>query len=74
MKDLIIAILVLSVIILGASLKSMTSKACYWMERADNAEEMLDKVKNDKPSYYWDVLSESDSFTSLQELKEMMGE
>lgn len=61
-KNCIIAVLAVLVIVLFASVKSMSSKASYWMNRCDAAEEVIDRVEADMPDYVMDVLCEGDEW------------
>lgn len=61
-KNCIIAVLAVLVIVLFASVKSMSSRASYWMNRCDAAEEVIDRVEADMPDYVMDVLCEGDEW------------
>lgn len=59
-KNCIIAVLSVLVIVLFASVKSMSSRASYWMQRCDAAENVINRVEEDQEDYVLDVLCESD--------------
>lgn len=61
-KNVIIVVLSVLVIMLFASVKSMSSRASYWMNRCDAAEEVIDRVEADMPDYVMDVLCEGDEW------------
>lgn len=62
MKKVIIVVLTILVIVLFASVKSMSSRASYWMSRCDAAEAVIDRVESDRPDYVMDVLCEGDEW------------
>ena len=59
-KNCIIAVLAVLVIVLFASVRSMSSRASYWMQRCDAAESVINRVEEDQEDYVLDVLYESD--------------
>lgn len=61
-KNCIIAVLAVLVIVLFASVKSMSSRASYWMQRCDAAESVINRVESDNPDYVMDVLCEGDEW------------
>ena len=61
-KNVIIVVLSVLVIMLFASVKSMSYRASYWMQRCDAAEEVIDRVEADMPDYVMDVLCEGDEW------------
>lgn len=61
-KNCIIAVLAVLVIVLFASVRSMSSRASYWMQRCDAAESVIDRVETDMPDYVMDVLCEGDEW------------
>ena len=61
-KNVIIVVLSVLVIMLFASVKSMSSRASYWMQRCDAAEEVINRVEADMPDYVMDVLCEGDEW------------
>lgn len=61
-KNLIIVVLSVLVIMLFASVRSMSSRASYWMNRCDAAEAVIDRVESDNPDYVMDVLCEGDEW------------
>ena len=62
MKNCIIVVLTILLIVLFASVKSMSSRASYWMNRCDAAEEVINRVEADMPDYVMDVLCEGDEW------------
>lgn len=56
-KNCIIVVLTILVIVLFASVKSMSSRASYWMQRCDAAERVIERVEEDKPNYVMDGLA-----------------
>lgn len=61
-KNCIIAVLAVLVIVLFASVKSMSSKASYWMQRCDAAESVIGRMADDNEEYFLDVLMEGDEY------------
>lgn len=61
-KNCIIAVLAVLVIVLFASVKSMSSRASYWMQRCDAAEAVIDRMADDNEDYFLDVIMESDEY------------
>ena len=61
-KNVIIVVLTILVIVLFASVKSMSSRASYWMQRCDAAVAVIDSVETDIPDYVMDVLCEGDEW------------
>ena len=61
-KNVIIVVLSVLVIMLFASVKSMSSRASYWMQRCDAAESVIDRVETDIPDYVMDVLCDGDEW------------
>lgn len=59
-KNVIIVVLTILVIVLFASVRSMSSRASYWMQRCDAAENVINRVEEDQEDYVLDVLCESD--------------
>ena len=55
-KNCIIVVLFVLVIVLFASLRSMSSRASYWMQRCDAAEKVIQQVDEDRPDYVMDGL------------------
>lgn len=66
-KNVIIVVLSVLVIMLFASVKSMSSRASYWMNRCDAAESVIDRVEVDNPDYVMDVLCEGDEWYEWME-------
>lgn len=66
-KNCIIAVLSVLVIMLFASVRSMSSRASYWMQRCDAAEAIIDRVEVDNPDYVMDVLCEGDEWCDWME-------
>lgn len=61
-KNCIIVVLVVLVIMLFASVRSMSSRASYWMNRCDAAESVIDRWANDDEDYFLDVIMEGDEY------------
>lgn len=61
-KNVIIVVLTVLVIMLFISVRSMSERASYWMQRCDAAEEVIDRVEADMPDYVMDVLCEGDEW------------
>lgn len=61
-KNVIIVVLSMLVIMLFASVKSMSSRASYWMQRCDAAEAVIDRMADDNEDYFLDVIMESDEY------------
>lgn len=55
-KNVIIVVLSVLVIMLFVSVKSMSYRASYWMQRCDAAEKVIQRVDMDKPVYVMDAL------------------
>lgn len=67
-KNCIIAVLSVLVIVLFASVRSMSSRASYWMQRCDAAETVIDRMADDNENYFLDVLMEGDEYMEWCEL------
>lgn len=67
-KNCIIVVLVVLVIMLFASVKSMSSRASYWMNRCDAAEAVIDRMADDNEDYFLDVLMEGDEYMEWYDL------
>ena len=61
-KNVIIVVLSVLVIMLFASVKSMSSRASYWMQRCDAAESVINRMADDNEDYFLDVIMESDEY------------
>lgn len=61
-KNCVIAALAVLVVVLFASVKSMSSRASYWMQRCDAAEDVIDRMADDNENYFLDVLMEGDEY------------
>lgn len=70
MKNIIIAVLVLIVAILFASLRGMSNRAAYWLERCYAAERVIDRCEEDCEDYFLDVLMEGDEYNDWIILKD----
>lgn len=68
MKNCIIALLSILVIMLFASVKSMSSRASYWMDRCDAAEAVIDRMADDNEDYFLDVIMEGDEYSEWFDL------
>lgn len=66
-KNCIIVVLSVLVIMLFASVRSMSNEASYWMQRCDAAESVIDRVESDNPDYVLDVLYEGDEWCDWME-------
>jgi ABC-type cobalt transport system substrate-binding protein len=66
-KNVIIVLLVVLVIMLFASVRSMSERASYWMNRCDAAESVIDRVESDNHDYVIDVLCEGDEWCDWME-------
>ena len=66
-KNVIIVVLSVLVIMLFASVRSMSNEASYWMNRCDAAESVIDRVESDNPDYVMDVLCEGDEWCDWME-------
>ena len=56
MKNLVIVVLSVALVICFFSVRSMASRASYWMQRCDAAERVIQRVDRDKPNYVMDAL------------------
>lgn len=69
---LLVIILVVTNIITFCEVNKMSEIASYNMKDADKAhqamEAIMDKVHEDNPDYYLDVLTESDAYMLYQEI------
>lgn len=61
-KNIIIVVLAVVTIVSFISTYQMSSRASYWMNRCDAAEEVIDRVEADMPDYVMDVLCEGDEW------------
>lgn len=61
-KNVIIVVLSVLVIMLFASVKSMSSRASYWMQRTVAAEAVIERCAEDCEDYFLDVLMEGDEY------------
>ena len=61
-KNIIIVVLTVVAIVSFISTYQMSSRASYWMQRCDAAEEVIDRVEADMPDYVMDVLCEGDEW------------
>lgn len=62
-KNIIIVVLAVMAIISFISSYQMSSRASYWMQRCDAAEEVIDRVEADMPDYVMDVLCEGNEWS-----------
>lgn len=62
-KNIIIVVLAVMAIVSFISTYQMSSRASYWMNRCDAAEEVIDRVEADMPDYVMDVLCEGDEWS-----------
>lgn len=72
-KHIIIIILVVTNIITIIALDNMSNRATSHMREADNIynvmENLLDRIHDDNPDYFLDVLTETDEYQEYEELK-----
>ena len=61
-KNIIIVVLTVVAIVSFISTYQMSSRASYWMQRCDAAEEVINRVEADMPDYVMDVLCEGDEW------------
>lgn len=66
-KNVIIVVLSVLVIMLFASVRSMSSRASYWMNRCDAAEAVISQVEEQQEEYVLDVLCEGDAWSYWME-------
>lgn len=66
-KNVIIVVLSVLVIMLFASVRSMSSRASYWMNRCDAAEAVISQVEEQQEDYVLDVLCEGDAWSYWME-------
>lgn len=62
MKNLVIVMLSVALVVCFFSVRSMSSRASYWMNRCDAAESVIDRWANDDEDYFLDVIMESDEY------------
>lgn len=62
-KNIIIVVLAVVAIVSFISSYQMSSRASYWMQRCDAAEEVINRVEADMPDYVMDVLCEGDEWS-----------
>ena len=67
-KNVIIVVLSVLVIMLFASVKSMSSRASYWMQRCDAAESVINKMADNNEDYFLDVIMEGDEYSEWFDL------
>ena len=67
-KNVIIVVLIIAVIALFTSLRSMSSRAAYWMNRSEAAENYIGALEQDFPDYA-DVTSGTDAYSEYYEYK-----
>ena len=58
-KNIIIVVLAVVAIVSFISTYQMSSRASYWMNRCEAAEEVINQVEEDQENYVLDVLCES---------------
>lgn len=68
MKNIVIAILAVASIVSFISCYQMSSRASYWMNRCDAAEEVINRMADDNEDYFLDVIMESDEYNSWYSL------
>lgn len=67
-KNIIIAVLTVTTIILFLSLREMSNKAVYWMRRSDAADRYIEELEKDFPSFI-DTTSGGDAYSEYYEYK-----
>lgn len=63
----IICVISLTIVSL-TSIKSMSFRASYWMQRCDAAEEVLDEMIDHDEDYFLDVVMEGDCYNTWYQL------
>lgn len=67
MKNFIIIVLIVSLLVSIFSVRLMSNRASYWMNRCDAAEAVIGRVELDNPNYVLDVLCEGDEWNDWLE-------
>ncbi|MEE0138339.1 hypothetical protein [Fusobacterium ulcerans] len=67
MKNVIIVVLSVALVVCFFSVRSMSSRASYWMKRATAAESVISQVEEQQEDYVLDVLCEGDAWSEWME-------
>lgn len=62
MKNVIITMLTIVAIVAFISVRQMSERASYWMQRCDAAESVIDRMADNNEDYFLDVVMESDEY------------
>lgn len=68
MKNIVITILAVVSVVSFISCYQMSSRASYWMNRCDAAEEVLEEMIDSNEDYFLDVVMERDCYNSWYSL------
>ena len=68
MKNIVITILAVVSVVSFISCYQMSSRASYWMNRCDAAEEVINRMADDNEDYFLDVIMEGDEYNSYYSL------
>lgn len=68
MKNCIIVVLIVALFVSLFSINQMSSRASYWMNRCEAAENVIERVELDNENYVLDVLCESDAWYEWYEV------
>lgn len=68
MKNLVIVVLSVALVVCFFSVRSMSSRASYWMHRCDAAEAVIDRMADDNEDYFLDVIMEGDEYMEWYDL------
>ena len=67
MKNVIIVVLTIVAIVAFISVRQMSERASYWMQRCDAAEAVISQVEEQQEDYVLDVLCEGDAWSEWVE-------
>lgn len=67
MKNLVIVVLSIALVVCFFSVRSMSKRASYWMNRCDAAEAVISQVEEQQEDYVLDVLCEGDAWSEWME-------
>ena len=68
MKNIVITILAVVSVVSFISCYQMSSRASYWMNRCDAAEEVINRMADDNEDYFLDVIMEGDEYNTWYSL------
>ena len=68
MKNIIIAVLIVTSVVYVRSITQMSSRASYWMNRAFAAEAVLEEMIDSNEDYFLDVVMEGDCYNTWYSL------